>query len=183
MKFSAGAFSAHWVLLIPCPLRVSLPLAFSFFVCVCVLIIQWLLACFPNPTWTFLSATEKLGFPSTGKQSERPGRIPALCTSPPGHGPCPVAEEEAVRTPRSMCEQKALRSHVVHSHLRPTLQTRVACPRGLQRLAQVTQVQSKAKRLRFSKRLPQSLFQSRNHSTQKAFPHTKALHWKGYLTN
>lgn len=104
------AFSAHWVLLIPCPLRASLPLAFSSFVCVRVLIIQWLLACFPNPTWTFLSATEKLGIPSTGKQSERPGRIPALCANPPGHGPCPIAKEKDLRTPRSMCEQKALKA-------------------------------------------------------------------------
>lgn len=170
MKFSAGAFSAHWVLLIPCPLRVSLPLAFSFFVCVCVLIIQWFLACFPNPTWTFLSATEKRGIPSTGKQSERPGRIPALCTNPSGHGPCPIAEEEDARTPRSMCEQKAPRSHVVHSHLRPTLQTRVACPRGLQRLAQVTQVQSKQN---------DSAFQNGYHkafSSLGTIPHKKHSH-------
>lgn len=128
----------------PLPIKsVSPPRLFFLCVRVCVLIIQWLLACFPNPTWTFLSATEKRGIPSTGKQSERPGRIPALCTNPSGHGPCPIAKEEDERTLRSMCEQKAPRSYVVHSHLWPILQTRVPCPRGLQPLAQVTQVQSK----------------------------------------
>lgn len=33
VKFSTGAFSGHWVLLIPCPLSVFLPLSL-FFLCV-----------------------------------------------------------------------------------------------------------------------------------------------------
>lgn len=39
VKFSAGAFSVHWVLLIPCPLSVFLSLSL-FFLCVRVLIIR-----------------------------------------------------------------------------------------------------------------------------------------------
>lgn len=73
------------------------PSHFSFFVCVCVLIVPWLLACFHNPILTFLTATEKLGIPPTGKQSERPERIPALCTNPRGEGRCPTTKEEDVR--------------------------------------------------------------------------------------
>lgn len=68
-----------------------------FFVRVCALIIRWLLAYFPNSTLTFLSATEKLGIPPTGKQSKRPRRIPALRTNPSGHSPCPVTHTHAQR--------------------------------------------------------------------------------------
>lgn len=89
----------HWGFLSPLgfthprPRGVFLPLPLLF-VFVCVLIIRGLLACFPNPTLTFPSATEKGGIPPAGKQSKRPGRIPVLCTNPWGHDLCPRAKEE-----------------------------------------------------------------------------------------
>lgn len=117
----------HWGCL--SPLGFTHPLSIKcvsphplFFVCVCALIIRWLLAYFPNSTLTFLSATEKLGIPSTGKQSKRPRRIPALCTNPLGHGPCPITHTHIKRRMwelHAAYKQKTIRSHVVHFQLCP----------------------------------------------------------------
>lgn len=180
-KFSTGAVSVHWVLLIPCPLSVFLPLSFSL-CCVCVFIIRWLLACFPNPTLTFLSATEKLGIPPTGKQSKRPGRIPAPCTNPPGHSPCPIAKEENVRItgsmqaagfqePRGPLPPLAHFPGEGHKFLRVTV-TCTSSPTFNQSKTTVFQTDQHKACCSPSK-----------HSSQKAFPHTKNLQWKGCLTN
>lgn len=152
VKFSTGAFSVHWVSLIPCPRAVFLPLPLLF-VCVCVLIIPGLLACFLNPTLTFPSATEKGGIPPAGKQSKRPGRIPALCANPWGHGLCPSAKEEDGRVTLAG-QQEALGSHVVHCPLPPILQMRVTSPRRFQQLAQGHPASIRAKQLNFSQLLP-----------------------------
>lgn len=186
VKFSAGAVSVHWVLLIPCPLSVFLPLSFSFLVCVCVLIIRWLLACFPNPTLTFLSATEKLGIPPTGKQSKRPGRTPALCTNPSGPSPCPIAKEEDVRI-HTACKQKAFRSHGSTPTSGPFYRWGSWVPEGMVTCTSSSRFnQSKMTQVFcvcFFNCYHKAFCNPVKHSAPKAFPHTKKLQWKWCFGN
>lgn len=98
----------------PLSIKRVFPSRFSFFVCVCVLIIPWLLACFHNPTLTFLIATEKQGIPPTGMQSKTPERIPALCRNPWGGGQCPITKEEDVTV---TCNMRVLASQATRSTL------------------------------------------------------------------
>lgn len=144
---------------------------FLFFVCVCVLIIRWLLARFPNPTLTFLSATEKLGIPPTGKQSKRPGRIPALCTNP---GTRSVSNRQ-----RGGCEN--YRQHASRRLSEATWSTPTSgpfyrwgsrVPEGYSDLHKLTPVQSEQNDFpnRFSKQLPQSILQSRQAFCTKSIP-------------
>lgn len=168
VKFSAGAFSVHWVLLIPCPLRVFPSLLF--FVCVCVLIIRWLLACFPNPTLTFLSATEKQAFhPLEGRQ--RGQGESQLCTNP-GQC-CPAAsEEDEDLSAAGSCGQ---RPSGPHEPCPPGPLHRAGSPgpEGSSDLHKVTQVQSEQNDFGFQNCYHKAFSSLGNHSAQSAFPHTK----------
>ena len=162
VKFSTGAFSVHWVLLIPCPRAVFLPLPLLF-VCLCVLIIRGLLACFPNPTLTFPSAPEKGGIPPAGKQSERPGRIPALCANPWGRGLCPSAKEENGRVTWAG-QHEALGRHVVLSPSHPFYRWGSRVPEGSSDLHRVTQLPSEQNNSIFHSCYHKAFFSPGKHS-------------------
>lgn len=155
------------------PVREPSPSCSSVCVCVCVLIIQGLLACFPNPTLTFLSATEKRGIPPTGKQSKRPGRIPALCTNPWGRGPCPFAKEEDVRITRGRRAEGSRKPRGPPPPPTHFTDEGHESPRGFQRLAQGHPASITAKQFKFSKPLPQSIFQSKQAFCTKSIPTPK----------
>ena len=147
-----------------------------FFVCLCVLIIRGLLACFPDPTLTFLSATEKRGIPPAGTQSKRPGENSNSVHEPLGtrsvsnrqRGGCEnYTAAGGSRKPRGPLPPPTHFTDEGHS------------PRGFQRLNTGSPSFNQSKTTQFFQNCyHKAFFSPGKHSAQKAFPHTKNLQWK-----
>lgn len=165
----------------PLSIKSVSPLSFPFFVCVCVLIIRWLLACFPNPTLTFLSATEKLAFHPLESSQGGQGEF-QLCAQTLG--------DTLMSNRRRGCENRTLRASRRLSEAMQSTPTSVPLyrrgPRVPERysdLHKVTQAQSEQNDSVFENSYHKAFSSPGNHSAQKAFPRTKNLQWKWCLTS
>lgn len=147
-----------------------------FFVCVCVLIIRGLLARFPNPTLTFLSATEKRGIPPAGTQSKRPGENSNSVHESLGTRSVSNRQRGGCENYTAAGEQEALGSHVVHCRLPPILQMRVTVPEGSRDLTLGHSASIRAKQLNFFKTATTKHFSVQASILHKKHSHTQRIY-------